>query len=743
MGKEMVTSESFLGWALDGFEIWGPLSDEELEILKLAGKMDDCNGVLSDDGSYRYHVRTNDQVDGDGEYCNGDSPVINWNYILGCYSGDITETNVYNADAREVPEGCVEEDGTTDAPVEEPTEAPIKVGGPTTSKKRPNIIIMQPDDLVFIDKWTPPPNNPSSPNSKNRIPDAGMPNIELLRTSGLQMMQAYAASAVCGTSRFSTITGKMPSRANSVRGKNEAQPSKVTIPTTKLEGGDCSSENLAQAFREEDYATGMVGKWHLSNINNDQYTYESSVDTVKGCGFDFVGGLYIENLAEDESEYSLYSDGTFSHNMEWITYEAINFIEEQAGSDTPFFLYFNPTVPHGSNDVKKALEDFSCQDTADQDFNWPGDEDPFIPGMVEEGCEKYRETVIQRSKGIDGDLGKIWLDDSVGALLRALEDNGIYEDTIFLFQEDHMMDAKGTLFENGIRIPQFIHYPAGIEAGTKFDAPVSTVDIAATMLDYAGIEAPYKMDGKSWKNVIGNTDRESYWKNDRCLFFDVDKDRAVRCGCFKWLVIDNELSTTYTRGGDKGHLVNLGGMLFDLCDGGEEYIVENDNNREASEVTNQFLENTLKNNLQCYLDNTDPKGDAVFDVCGQAPPETLKPETGGPTESPTESPIKSPTAAPEPTCKDSGLIAIVGNRSGSCADIKEGNYCENNFIWGHCRESCNKCNKCRDSKAQFMITIPGTNNTIKKDCKFVRKNDGLCDDEDIFHACGKACGACS
>ena len=66
-----------------------------------------------------------------------------------------------------------------------------------------------------------------------------------------------------------------------------------------------------------------LGKWHLSKINKNEYTYAGAVETVKQCGFSTVEGLYIENLDDN------YSDGSFSHNMEWITYEAVQFINSQ------------------------------------------------------------------------------------------------------------------------------------------------------------------------------------------------------------------------------------------------------------------------------------------------------------------------------------------------------------------------------------------------------------------------------
>merc|ERR1719387_2399445 len=76
---------------------------------------------------------------------------------------------------------------------------------------RPNIIIIQPDDLTHYTPWTPPSNAPNKSNRQYPFPQNGLPNIERLRTGGLQMKQAYAVSPVCGTSRYATITGKYPS----------------------------------------------------------------------------------------------------------------------------------------------------------------------------------------------------------------------------------------------------------------------------------------------------------------------------------------------------------------------------------------------------------------------------------------------------------------------------------------------------------------------------------------------------
>lgn len=146
------------------------------------------------------------------------------------------------------------------------------VAAPTNQSNRPNIIIMQPDDLQFFDEWTPPPNNPSDLGLQIKFPDYGLPNIDSLRLNGLQMMQAYTASPMCGTSRYSTITGKYPSRAASSRVSAkyygyEDIPASVTIPTTKLQDhdgiNDCSEDNVAAQFQSNGYSTAMIGEFVL------------------------------------------------------------------------------------------------------------------------------------------------------------------------------------------------------------------------------------------------------------------------------------------------------------------------------------------------------------------------------------------------------------------------------------------------------------------------------------------------
>lgn len=295
-GKPFIPSEeTMLGYALDGFPLYGPLENDE--------ELDRCNGRTVE-GSYRYHVRTLEQVNEALAYCPADQdqdmPYINWNYIVGCYHGDPSDTVIKIFSEEELEDLSFPTNSSFPYPDCEMQNVDTESADETSSEtpSKPNIIVIQPDDLPFYDVWGPPPNNPADPDQFARFPaNFDLPNIERLRTQGVQLRQAYAASSSCGTSRFSTLTGKYPSRA--VSNDSENTPNKtlaqVTIPKTKLIDIDCSAENLAQALKNNaSYRTGAVGKWHLFSIDPASYTYDGVQAAIQNCGFDFAEGIYPE-----------------------------------------------------------------------------------------------------------------------------------------------------------------------------------------------------------------------------------------------------------------------------------------------------------------------------------------------------------------------------------------------------------------------------------------------------------------
>ena len=130
---------------------------------------------------------------------------------------------------------------------------------------------------IVYEDWDPPAHLPTDGDYPGEIYPSGsnLPWINKLRGDGMTMTNAYATSPKCGTSRYSTVTGRYSSRSATARRaamQNDIFPVTVTIPRAKLEdrgavqdGQDCSHSNIAQVFSSNHYVTGMVGKWHLTD----------------------------------------------------------------------------------------------------------------------------------------------------------------------------------------------------------------------------------------------------------------------------------------------------------------------------------------------------------------------------------------------------------------------------------------------------------------------------------------------
>lgn len=556
---------------------------------------------------------------------------------------------------------------------------------------RPNFIVVQPDDLHFFENWNPPAHfNTARPNYYP--PNSQLPWMNFLRSNGLEMTRAYTASPKCGTSRYSTLTGRYPSRSSYGREINIGQTvSNAVIKYVKLQdepivdGQDCSRGNLAALLGSDGYRTGMIGKWHLTNVNRRTYNYAEFQQTVRNCGFDYVEAAYKDNIDEWAT-----SDG-FHHNMEYVTAKGIEFIVHAAPADerVPFFMYFNPTVPHGPS-VEEALRNYSCTDTPKGANQVHISEVNNIPRMTADyngDCAAYRQSIFNRAAPSTNskDLGSIWVDDSIGALITTLQMIGELDNTFFLFQQDHGQEGKSSLFEPGVRISQFIHFPQGNFATSRFDGVVSTIDVGPTILDYAGISssvpAYYSMDGRSWKNAAQSG--SNWGEEEVCIFGEMDQDRSVICGCDKYMRIydiDSTISGTVADGKDTRYGIEFAQeMLFDLCGGDSTYETSPAPNPEQrNEIySRQSRAQELAGLMSCHIANTNPNQSPNYSTCTVSP-------------APPTPPTPAPPPPPTPSCVDnsSNIITKRGTQK-DCSWVARTGRCDR---WGWtCPNSCNEC----------------------------------------------------
>ena len=134
------------------------------------------------------------------------------------------------------------------------------------------------------------------------------------------------------------------------------------------------------------------------------------------------------------------------------------------------------------------------------------------------------------------------IDDNVGRLMDYLDESGLAENTIIIYTADqgyylgeHGWFDKRMIFEESLHMPFIIRYPKEIEAGTRIDDLIMNIDFPALLADYAGIEKPDFIEGKSFrKNLVGNTPDDwrkvayyRYWlhQKNRPGHFGIRNDR--------------------------------------------------------------------------------------------------------------------------------------------------------------------------------------------------------------------------
>lgn len=309
---------------------------------------------------------------------------------------------------------------------------------------------------------------------------------------GMRFDIAYA-TPMCSPTRVMLMSGKYNFRNYDAWGEYrfEAEP---TIAHTLAEAG---------------YTTAVTGKWHLGG-------WESEPFGPTRAGFhSYATYNYPEQLSEDATAI-----GNFFWNTHlWVgapgraperlrlgtTYSsayfrdfALRFIEEQAGSEKPFFLYYPEILVHR----------------------------PFVP--TDRNGERGKE---HRGRGGHADHFPDmvrYTDEIIGALLESLERTGQAENTLFIFTADngtdnvaeahgmtarwHGRETPGGKYlptELGANVPLIAWWPGTVAPSTRYDGPVDFTDFHATFARLAGATAPEGLDGHDLTPVLTSEGRST------------------------------------------------------------------------------------------------------------------------------------------------------------------------------------------------------------------------------------------
>ena len=391
----------------------------------------------------------------------------------------------------------------------------------TARGERPNIIMFLIDDQ-----------NPSSIAGFGG--DTYTPNLDRMADEGMKFTRAYVSSSVCTPSRYTFLTGRFAGNSYSKRYIDEVgEKENQGLPNFNV-SLERDNMNVGNVLREAGYTTGYVGKYHLTSKLDFPEFYKGKngwIDIPKDAspgpetsaqfkhnerwmrhylqtlGFSWAKNVYPENI---HSPYS-------SHNPEWTTVAALEFIEEN--KDGPFYLHLCSTLLHGP--------DKSWRKSMDHPLVTGEGEVKSLPEVMTPRAELLK-TIAE--KGFDPDshvAGEAWIDDSLGTILRKLKELGIDDNTLVIFAPDHGRDGKASVFSHGgCKVPMIMRWPNGIPAGQVCDELVQNIDLAPTYFELAEVKKPdaYHIDGISLTPLFRNG-KASGWRDH--VYLEMGAARAT------------------------------------------------------------------------------------------------------------------------------------------------------------------------------------------------------------------------
>lgn len=387
------------------------------------------------------------------------------------------------------------------------------------------------------------------------------PNLDKMAAEGMRFTNFYSAQPVCSASRAGLMTGCYPNRIGI---------SGALFPFDTV-GINPAETTIAEMLKEKGYATAIFGKWHLGHhkeflpLQNgfDEYfglPYSNNMWPLDNVGQPLPEGQRRSSypqlpLIEGNETTELITDLKGQDKLTTLyTEKAVDFINRNAYN--PFFLY----VPHSMGHIPLGVSD------------------------------KFRG---KSEKGFYGDV-MMEIDWSVGEIEKALQANGISENTVFIFTTDNgpwlnfgnhagssggLREGKGTSWEGGQRVPFIIKWPGKTPAGTICNKLGCAVDLLPSFAKIAEAPLPpLKIDGvdisELWTGIQSAEPREEI-----LFYFGKNHLNGVRKGNWK-LVLPHSWQSYNTAPGMDGH----GGarikmdvespQLYDMMrDPGEQYNV--------------------------------------------------------------------------------------------------------------------------------------------------------------------------
>jgi len=328
------------------------------------------------------------------------------------------------------------------------------------------------------------------------------PNIDRLAREGVTFCQAYTNYPMCTPARAAILTGRWPHALRDEHGSPYFRNDVLL---------DVDEIGLAKSLRDAGYRCANIGKWHLDRSGSGGHVPEGP----RRHGFDDYW-LAVHASHAHSNPFYYDSDGTRVDCGEVWEPDvqvrlALDYLEDCAGDDRPFFLHLSFGPPHAPFDLPPTRADlFDRVRAMNLDLS------PNVPHRV---AELAREEMIGYHANVMG------IDDVVGELLRGLDDLGLAGNTIVVFTSDHGsmlfshgLREKNQFYEESAAVPLIVRLPGVVRQGVETSAFAHLSDIAPTLLAMCGVAVPDRMQGKSFAPLL--TGQAQVWPHEMAYIED-------------------------------------------------------------------------------------------------------------------------------------------------------------------------------------------------------------------------------
>ena len=393
------------------------------------------------------------------------------------------------------------------------------------------------------------------------------PNLDRIATEGATFANAFVANSICGPSRAAILTGAH-GHVNGVTGNGEPWDSTQAV--------------FPRVLQRAGYRTALFGKWHLNSrpadefdeytiltgagkqgfyYNPEVYSPDTGTRTIAGYSTDVVTDLALDWLDRqpDEEPFLLLVQYKAPHVPRMPPLRLLERYLEDTVPEPPTLYDDLATRTHNAGAVNFFLDEFRPIPPLAE--HTPDRRGIYFERMTDAEFEAYHAVVDPQNTEYErmraaGELAdpramrayhyqrfmKDYLrivdalDENVGRLLDRIDaDPALRENTIVVYASDqgyftgeHGYAEKRLMYEEAMRMPLLVRWPARIAPGTRVEALVQNIDLAPTFLDAAGLEPLARMQGASLVPLLDGVAPRDWRRSVYYHYYDHGRHHVAR-----------------------------------------------------------------------------------------------------------------------------------------------------------------------------------------------------------------------